>query len=100
MRHRNWLIAAASAVALGFIAMPSQAAPVATLDGLKATGETKCSWCTVGIGSTGTGSTTATDRACTFMLGRADATTVIITIGVITTTKQADFQAELGLAAG
>ena len=39
MRHRNWLIAAASAVALGFIAMPSQAAPVATLDGLKATGE-------------------------------------------------------------
>ena len=34
------------------------------------------------------------------MLGRADATTIIITIGVITTTKQADFQAELGLAAG
>ena len=62
--------------------------------------KTKCSWCTVGIGSTGTGSTTATDRACTFMLGRADATTIIITIGVITTTKQADFQAELGLAAG
>ena len=65
--------------------------------------KTKCSWCTVGIGCSGTGSTTATDRACTFMLGRADATTVIITIGVITTTtttRQADFQAELGLAAG
>jgi hypothetical protein len=39
MQLRHWLIVAASAAALGFIAMPSQAAPVGALDGLRAGGE-------------------------------------------------------------